>query len=110
MSRSIALLVLLCLVGCDRIDPYSRAGAWRPNGANDADLRAMVTVPSDLVLATPAGPADGALSAAALTRLRRGNVRSLPDSGLAQIVPVSSAPPAAAPATPSAAPSSGTGQ
>lgn len=105
MSRSIALLVLLCLVGCDRIDPYSRAGAWRPNGANDADLRAMVTVPSDLVLATPAGPADGAMAAAALARLRGGRVRPLLDSGLAQIV-VGGAPAAAA----SAAPSSGTGQ
>jgi hypothetical protein len=100
MMRSIALLVLLCLVGCDRVDPYTRPGVWRPNGANDANLRAMVTVPSDLVLGTPPGPADGNLSTAALTRLRHDHVRSLPESGIAQIAPVGGA----APAAPSAAP------
>ena len=101
MWRSIALFVLLCLAGCDATDPYLRAGAWRPNGANDADLRAMVAVPSDLALGTPAAPADGAQAAAAVTRLRHDHVRPLLDSGLAQIVPVSGAPPATAPAAPS---------
>jgi hypothetical protein len=105
MSRSIALLLMLGLAGCDAIDPYSRAGAWHPNGANDADLRAMVAVPSDLALATPASPADGTLAAAALTRLRRDQVRPLLNSGLAQIV-VSGAPPGMAPV----APPSGTSQ
>ena len=97
--RSIALLGLLCPAGCDAIDPYSRADAWHPNGANDADLRAMVAVPSDLALATPASPADGALAAAALTRLRRDQVRSLLNSGLAKIA-VGGAPAAAAPSAP----------
>jgi hypothetical protein len=61
-----------------------------------------VAVPADLATATPAGPADGGLAAAALDRLRHGRVTPLQDSGLAQITPVSSgstAPPAAAPAT-----------
>jgi len=96
--RSIALLVLLSVVGCDRVDPYTRPGAWRPDGANDANLRAMVTVPSDLVLGTRSDPADGNLATAALTRLRHGNVRSLPDSGIAQIAPVGGSAPAAPPA------------
>jgi hypothetical protein len=101
MRRTTTLLLLLALAGCDLTDPYLRAGAWRPNGANEANLRAMVAVPSDLAVATPASPADGGLAAAALDRLRHDRVRPLPDSGVAQIVPVSSgstpSPAAAAP-------------
>ncbi len=103
MLRTVLLLSLIpALSACDLTDPYLRAGAWRPNGANEANLRAMVAVPADLVLAAPQGPADGALAADALNRLRHDNVRPLPDSGVAQIVPVSggtSTPPAAAPAS-----------
>ncbi len=101
MMRLTALLLLITLAACDRTDPYLRDGAWRPNGANDANLRAMVVIPSDLAVATRASPADGALAAAALSRLHHDRVRQLPDSGLAQVVPISSgtaAPPAAAPA------------
>ncbi len=100
MFRSTALLLLLSLTGCDKIDPYLRDGAWRPNDANDSNLRAMVVVPSDLVMATPASPADGHLAAAAIDRLRHNLVRPLPDSGVAQLVPVSSASPAPPPAPP----------
>jgi hypothetical protein len=102
MSRLILLSLMVVLAGCDQIDPYRRAGAWRPSGANDSNLRAMVVVPSDLAVASHASPADGGLAAAALSRLRNDKVRPLPDSGLAQIVPVSSgtaAPSAAAPST-----------
>lgn len=77
-------------------------GSGRPNGANDANLRAMVAVPADLAVATPASPADGHLAAAAVNRLRNDHVKSLPDSGLAQIVVAGSGstaqPAAAAPA------------
>ena len=105
MMRMGALLLLLAVAGCDQVDPYSRPGVWRPHGSNDANLRAMVVVPSDLVLATPTARADGGLAAAALTRLRRDRVRPLPDSGVAQIVPVSSGSQAA-----SAAPTPGSGE
>jgi hypothetical protein len=104
MLRCTALLLLFILAGCDRTDPYLREGVWRPSGANDANLRAMVVVPSDLAAAA-ASPADGGLAAAALSRLRRAQVQRLPDSGVAQIVPVGSGS-AASPAT---APPSGTG-
>lgn len=100
--RPTAALLLLIVSGCDTIDPYQRDGAWRPNGANDANLRSMVAVPSDVVVAEPAAPADGGLAAAALNRLNQDRVRALPDSGIAQILPVasgsSSSPAAAAPA------------
>jgi len=108
MIRAMPLLpglllpLLLVLAGCDRTDPYLREGVWRPNGANEANLHAMVAVPSDLATATPAGPADGGSAAAALDRLRRDRVRSLPGSAAASNAPTSSgssAPAAAAPAT-----------
>ena len=102
MSRFVALLLLLAFSGCGgATDPYTRTGSWRPTGANDANLRAMVAVPSDLTLSTPAAPSDGGLAAAAATRLRRDRVRPLLDSGLAHIVPVNSGS-ASQPAAPAA--------
>ena len=109
MMRPVALLLplLLSLAGCDpnQIDPYLRDGNWRPNGANAANLRAMVAVPADLVVARPAAPADGGLAAEVLDRLRHDRVKPLPDSGVAQVVPVSNG----APAQPAPAPTSGSG-
>jgi hypothetical protein len=94
------LLLLIVLAGCAQTDPYRREGAWHPNGANDSNLRAMIVVPSDLVLGARASPTAGELATAPMSRLYHDKVRPLPDTGLAQIVPVSSgsAPPAAAPA------------
>jgi hypothetical protein len=85
MPRFTVLLLLFALTACETTDPYLRAGAWRPNGANEANLRAMVVVPADLVAAVPPGRADGDLAAAAVDRLHHDHVRSLPDSGVAQI-------------------------
>jgi hypothetical protein len=98
MKRAAGLLLLVALAGCNQIDPYQREGVWRPNGANDANLRAMVAVPSDLVAATPARPADGELAAAAVDRLRHDRVHPLPNTGLAQIVLSGGGPAAQAPA------------
>jgi type IV pilus biogenesis protein CpaD/CtpE len=103
--RATAMLLVFAAAGCAQTDPYVREGLWRPNDANAANLRAMVVVPSDVVAATQAGPADGSLAAAAVDRLRRGHVRPLPESGIAQIVVVGGAP-----ATPlAAAPQAGAG-
>jgi len=104
MTRIAALLLplLVALTGCNLTDPYIRAGNWRPNGANDANLRAMVAVPADLAVATPASPADGKLAASAVARLRTETVRPLPDSGLAEITPISGGS-SAAPAAPATA-------
>ncbi len=101
MSRSTALLLLLILTGCAQVEPYQRTGAWRPNDANEANLRAQVTMPSDWARAAPSARADGGQAAAAVARLRNDRVRPLLDSGVAQISPVSggaAAPPQAAPA------------
>jgi hypothetical protein len=104
--RSTALLLLIVLAGCDEIDPYHREGTWQPNDANQDNLRAMVAVPSDLAVAAHVGSADGVLAEAAVSRLHHDHVRPLPDSGLAQVVPVSSG----TVASPAAAASPGSGQ
>jgi hypothetical protein len=94
------VLVVLALTGCASTEPYLRDGSWQPNNANDANLHAMVAVPADLATATPAGPADGGLAAAALDRLRQGRVTPLADTGLAPITPVASGTPTPAAAAP----------
>jgi hypothetical protein len=106
MTRVSMLLLplLVALAACNQVDPYTREGNWRPNGANDANLRAMVAVPADLVAATPASPADGHLAAAAVDRLRHDTVRPLLDSGLAEIIPISGASSGQPGQAPSAAP------
>jgi hypothetical protein len=86
--------LLLCLLafgvaGCGVIDPYKREGTWRPNNSNEDNLRAMVAVPSDLVRGVSGSEGTGQQAAAALDRLRNDKVRKLPDSGLAQVTPVS---------------------
>ena len=101
-----ALILLLALAGCDATDSYRRPDTWRPIGANEANLRAMVVVPSDLAVATPAALADSGLPVAALGRLRHDRTRPLLDSGLARITPVAGGSPAA----PAAAPPAGSGQ
>ena len=88
MRRLALFLAVLAFAGCDRTDPYLRDGVWRPAGANEANLRAMVEVPADLVAARRSSQADGALAAAAVDRLRHDHVRPLLDSGLAHVVPV----------------------
>jgi type IV pilus biogenesis protein CpaD/CtpE len=110
MTRFAALLLplLVSLAGCNQIDPYTRPGNWRPNGANDANLRAMVAVPADLVVATPASPADGDRAAAAVARLRNDTVRPLTGSEPAESTPISGGS-SAAPAAPAAAAPAGNG-
>jgi len=104
MSRFPIFCLILALAGCNATDPYLRPHVWRPSGANEANLRAQVAVPSDLVVATPSSRSDGGLAAAAIVRLRRDRVKPLPDSGLAQITTV-----AGSPAAPAAAPAAATG-
>ena len=99
MMRAAAtmLLLALALAGCADTDPYERPGVWRPNGANDANLRAMVAVPSDLVQGVPDAPGDGQQAALALDRARRDRVRPLPDSAIAKVLPVATGNAAGAP-------------
>lgn len=86
---ALLFLGLLAVAGCDVTDPYLRDGVWRPNNANDVNLRAMVVAPSDLVRGVAASASNGQQAAAALDRIRKDKPRRLPDSGIAKVTPVS---------------------
>ena len=80
--------VLFALAGCQATDPLYREGLWRPTGANDANLRAMVAVPSDLAWGTAAAPGgDGHLAARAVQRLRQGRTHPLHDVAISKVAP-----------------------
>jgi hypothetical protein len=89
LARAMICVAALTLSGCNMTDPYSREGVWRPNGANEANLRAMVVSPADLARGVSAPGGDGQQAAAALERYRNDKVRALPDSALAKVVPIS---------------------
>lgn len=77
----LALLALPLLVAaCDTpFDVVNRPGAWRPEAANEANLRVMVDRPEDLSRGRGAEGAHGQTAAAAVDRLRSDRVRPLPD-------------------------------
>lgn len=89
LRRRLVCIAVLALAGCDMTDPYLREGAWRPNDANEANLRVMVAAPSDLVRGVSSAAGDGQQAAAALDRYRSDKPRQLPESSVAKIVPVS---------------------
>jgi hypothetical protein len=81
----IPALLVLAVAGCDSFDPYGREGSWRPAGANDANLRAMLVEPDELFVGTAAQGSDGQMGGSAVERLRADRVRALPASRLVQI-------------------------
>lgn len=78
-------LALSGLAGCAEIDPLTRPGVWRPTGANEANLRAMVAVPGDLAQGYGAAYGDGHRAARAVERLRTDRVYPLPDNGISKV-------------------------
>jgi len=90
LRHHLLCILVLVLAGCDATDPYLRYGTWRPNDANEDNLRAMVVSPSDLVRGVSSSEGDGRQAAAALDRLRNDKPRLLPDSAIAKVVPINS--------------------
>ena len=82
-------LALLCIIstgGCASTDPVEgESGRWNPIGANNANLAAEIANPDDLLRGRGVETADGQMAAAAVARLRKGHVKSLPDSDLSDI-------------------------
>jgi hypothetical protein len=81
------LLGLVLIAGCnyDPFDPYQRPGTWVPTGANDANLRAMVVNPNDLVQGTGEGVSSGAEAAPPVERVLTGKRSPLPNLNAAPI-------------------------
>lgn len=76
----------LLLGGCtgSSLDPYSREGNWRPNGANEANLVQMLATPTDYTQGQAAPDAMGELATAAVQRLLQDRVRNLPTASTTQ--------------------------
>ncbi len=87
--RRILWLALLLPAGCAAEDPLTRPGLWNPTGANEANLRAMIADPNDLVTGAVDRQADGAVVAAAVARYRAGKLKDLPDASASKISPIS---------------------
>ena len=88
MRRSLllALLGISFGAGCTAMnDPWDREGAWRPARANDANLRAMVADPADLIAGRGTDRRAGPGAADAVDRLYTDRVRALPDTDIARI-------------------------
>ena len=78
------LLVALAAAGCDAIDPYARPGVWTPTGASEANLRAMVANPDDLVRGADEQGTQGQPAADAVAAWRAGHAKPLPAGDTAQ--------------------------
>ncbi len=79
-AAGLLLVLPLALSACTAIEPYTREGSWRPSGANDRNLTAMVADPRDIQRGVGANTALGETSAAAVDRLITDRVRALPSS------------------------------
>jgi hypothetical protein len=80
MHRFGWLMIALLVTGCsyDMSDPYLRPGTWNPRADNDANLRAMVANPHDLVAGTGQDANAGAEAAPPVARVLAGKRYPLP--------------------------------
>ena len=106
LGPPLGLFALLALAACQQTDPYVRQGLWRPIGANDANLRAMIANPADLGRGRGGGPSSGDAAALAVARLRNDATKPLADSAIGPVKPNGSG---AAPGAPSAGAGGGGG-
>jgi hypothetical protein len=95
MHRLFWLIGALLVAGCsyDTTDPYQRPGTYNPTGDNDANLRAMVANPHDLVEGTGPGLSTGAEAAPPVARLLAGKRYPLPQLNAADINIINSGQP-----------------
>ncbi len=91
MRAILITALLLPVAGCGAAgDVYERPGVWRPVGSNDANLRAMIADPDDLVTGVADPRADGQVVAAAVARYRAGKVKDLVDASVSKVAPIAS--------------------
>jgi hypothetical protein len=80
LAPALSALALVALAGCAEIpsDQFDRPGTWQPTGVNDANLRAMLVNPNDMVVGQAARGSSGILANASVTRVLTDNVKPLP--------------------------------
>jgi hypothetical protein len=80
------LMALAFLAGCSSpIDPYERPGVWRPSDSISLNLELQVARPTDLVQGRGTLAADGETAVAAIERLRKDKVRTLPTASISGV-------------------------
>ncbi len=94
MTR-LALAAAVLLAGCQGTEPYSRANAWQPTGANAGNIAAMAARPTDLLGGRGMARSDARQGADAVDRVWQGRARALPATS--STAPQSAAPAAAPP-------------
>src|SRR5215472_6713690 len=78
-------LVLISACSYDPFDPYQRPGTWNPDGANDANLRAMVANPHDVIEGVGDRVSSGAEAAPPVGRVLSGKRYPLPNLNAATV-------------------------
>jgi type IV pilus biogenesis protein CpaD/CtpE len=81
MSNRVAAALILLLSGCAAVDPYRRPGMWQPEGANAANMAAMVERPFDLLRGRKDRTARTHHARDAVERLWEERQRPLPGRG-----------------------------
>jgi hypothetical protein len=94
MPRVGCTLLLLMLAACNT-DPMDRPGTWHgTTKSNDANLRAMIADPHDLIAGKSSDSSLGAEAAPAVTRLLTGKRYPLPSENTSDLQSATqSAPP-----------------
>lgn len=86
--RILLCLLVLCVAACTPDYPMDKPGTWSLDtypSANDANLRAMVVNPHDLVAGTGASDNLGLEAAMPVRHLLSGHVPRLPETSSLQI-------------------------
>lgn len=73
------LIALLLLAGCGQLasNPVDQPGTWKPIGANDINLRAMIADPADLGGRISPAAAPATLGVEAIDRMKADKVKSI---------------------------------
>ena len=85
--RRYSFLLLLAVAGCTPDYPMDKRGTWHlpETSANDANLRAMIVNPQDLVAGVGENTTIGSQAGPPVQRLITGKRTPLPSSGVLQI-------------------------
>jgi hypothetical protein len=73
-----AAVSLLCLAGCNQIDPLKRPYMWYATGVNQQNIHTMAANPTDLVHGRETTTRRSAQDADSVDRLWNGKVLALP--------------------------------
>ena len=99
MGGPLCLIMVTAISAAGCSDPeIDRPGTWKPTGANDLNLRAMLVNPQDAYSGTGALTSRGDAGSRAVTRLLADRRRALLDASLSRVGGTSTAPADSGPA------------